>query len=340
MLTCSRPREEWRGERATSKQLIADPRMSGTKDAMKRPLAPATEEFPPIREAAIVIAILWLVTLFSQLDRQLPALLAQPLKASFEIGLPGLPLALLLLAIRGPARREQRGLAQASTGDFIAHLAMHRATFSRLLTYPAVLAIIGYGVLAWAPAFFQRVFAIPPTRAGLILGVLVAGAGLAGTLLSDRSRALGLAAARFRMTLVAWGVIILAAALWPLMPSAALALGILALAVAGFALGQPAAPASIQDVVPSAMRGQAIALFLLIGGLLGIGFGPTWVALVTDRLFGAEAMLPYALVSVLLPASLIGPYLSWSGQTPYVHTLVAVQAQADESTLFWREQPR
>ncbi len=452
--------------------------MPETKDATELPRARDAEPFPPMREAAVVIAILWLITLFSQLDRQLPALLAQPLKSAFEIsdtqfsflqgyafaltytilgvplgrlvdranrrnlivigllfwslmtilaglassysqllvarmgvgvgeavlapaaysiiadyvapdrrgralafyyvslaigsgaslflgglilsliptegivlngaafhpwqlafiaaGLPGLPLALLLLAVREPDRREQRGLAKVSIGDFVAHLTAHRATFARLLTYPAVLAIIGYGVLAWAPAFFQRVFAIPPGRSGLILGALVAGSGLAGTLLSgflsDRWRARGLPAARFRVTLVAWSVIIPAAALWPLMPSPALSFGLLAVAVAGFALGQAAAPASIQDVVPNAMRGQAIALYLLIGGLLGIGFGPTSVALVTDYIFGAEAMLPYALVSVSVPASLIGLYLSWSGQAPYVRTLAAVQAGADEAT--------
>ncbi len=450
--------------------------MAEAKDATEFPRRLDAEPFPPLREAAAVIAILWFVTLFSQLDRQIPALLALPLKSAFEIsdtqfsflqgyafalsytilgvplgrlvdranrrnlivigllfwslmtilagfassyqqllfarmgvgvgeavlapaaysiiadyvapdrrgralafyyvslaigsgaslflgglilslipaeglllgaaafqpwqlafiaaGLPGLPLAFLLLAVREPARREQMGVARASLGDFVAHLTAHRATFTRLLTYPALLAIIGYGVLAWAPAFFQRAFAIPPARSGLILGLLVAGSGLAGTLLSgflsDRWRAKGVPAARFRVTLVAWSVIIPAAALWPLMPTAALAFALLAVAVAGFALGQAAAPASIQEVVPNGMRGQAIALYLLIGGLLGIGFGPTSVALVTDHVFGAEAMLPYALVSVSLPASLVGLYLSWSGQAPYARTLAAVQSRVDE----------
>ena len=41
--------------------------------------------YPPIAQAWAVIAILALVTLFSQLDRQLPALLVRPLKAEFTL---------------------------------------------------------------------------------------------------------------------------------------------------------------------------------------------------------------------------------------------------------------
>lgn len=452
--------------------------MAGTKRETDEGRGCGSAPFPSMREAALVIAILWLVTLFSQLDRQIPALLAQPIKAAFAIsdtqfsflqgyafaltytilgvplgrlvdrthrrnlilagllfwslmtmlaglatsyeqlllarmgvgigeavlapaaysiiadyvppdrrgralavyyvslaigsgaslflgglilslippeglviggasfqpwqlaflaaGAPGLPLALLLLAVKEPVRREQAGLSHASIRDFLRYVGVHRATFARLLTYPAVLAVIGYGVLAWAPALFQRSFQMPPARSGLILGALVALAGLAGTVLSgflsDRWRARKVPAARFRVTLAAWLIIIPAAALWPLMPSLVLAFALLALAVAGFALGQAAAPASIQEVLPNAMRGQAIALYLLLGGLLGIGFGPTSVALMTDYVFGNEAMLPYALVAVSVPASLIGLYLCWSGQAPYARTLAKFQLSADNPT--------
>ena len=46
---------------------------------------PHSPDFPPAARAWSVIARLWLVTLFSQLDRQLPALLVQPLKAEFAL---------------------------------------------------------------------------------------------------------------------------------------------------------------------------------------------------------------------------------------------------------------
>jgi len=253
-----------------------------------------------------------------------------PWQLTFIIaGLPGLPLLLLLLAVREPARQEVHGAESASIGDFIRYLVVHRATFSRLLTYPALTAAIGYGTLAWAPAFFERTFDLHVSHAGVTLGILVALSGLVGTLisgfLSDRWLAQGKPAARFRVTLVAWALLVPSASLWPLMPTVELSLALLTVAITGSAMAQAAAPPSVQDVFPNTMRGLAIALYLLLGGLVGIGLGPMLVALVTDHIFGDDAMLGMSLVVVSVPLTLAGLWLSISGQRPYARTLAALQ---------------
>ena len=244
-------------------------------------------------------------------------------------GAPGLLLILLTLTVREPQRHELAGGADSSIADVLRFLRIHAATFARLLTYPAVLAIIGYGVLAWAPAFFERTHGMPPSQSGPMLGVLVAVAGLTGTLcsgfLSDPWTAAGHPAARFRVTLIAWALIIPCAIAWPLMPTAALALAVLAAAIFGISLGQAAAPPSIQEVVPNHMRGQVIAIYLLLGGLLGIGLGPTAVALATDYLYADDQALGLALITVSAPAALLGLWLSWSGQRPYARTRAALR---------------
>lgn len=260
---------------------------------------------------------------------EIGGMLLAPWQLTFIVaGLPGLPLLLLLLAVREPARQETHGAGSASISDFVRYLGAHRSTFARLLTYPALIAAIGYGTLAWAPAFFERAFGMPVARVGVMLGILVALGGLVGTLasgfLSDRWLAQGKPAARFRVTLVAWAIIVPGASLWPLMPSAPLALALLTFAITGFAMAQAAAPPSVQDVFPNAMRGQAIALYLLLGGLVGIGLGPMLVALVTDHLFGNDAMLGASLVVVTVPLTLAGLWLSISGQRPYARTLAAL----------------
>lgn len=244
-------------------------------------------------------------------------------------GLPGIPLVLLLLFVREPLRHETHGVERASIRDFLRYVAAHRSTFSRLLTYPALIAAIGYGMLAWAPAFFERQFHMPIAHVGLALGPLVAVSGLVGTLisgfLSDRWLAQGKPAARFRVTLVAWVLIVPSASLWSLMPSAALAFAMLALVVTGTAIAQAAAPPSVQDVFPNTMRGQAIALYLLLAGLVGIGLGPMLVALVTDHLFGDDSKLGLSIVVVAVPMTLLGLWLSISGQRPYARTLAALR---------------
>lgn len=244
-------------------------------------------------------------------------------------GLPGLPLALMILLIREPVRRERGAAETASYGEFIRYLGRNRATFARLLTYPAVLAAIGYGVLAWAPAYMDRRFGFPASRAGVIVGVVVGLSGLLGTLLSgwlsDRWVGQGRPAARFRVTIVGWALIVPSASLWTMMPTPASALLVLGFAIFGFAVSQSSAPPTIQDAVPNGMRGKAIAVYLLLGGLLGIGLGPTSVALLTDRVFRDEAMLGSSLILVSLPASLLGLWLCWSGLRPYAETVARLR---------------
>ncbi|MBU9312855.1 MFS transporter [Burkholderia multivorans] len=249
--------------------------------------------------------------------------------------LPSLPLALLMLAsVREPVRHETTPSVAAeraaSVREFARYLHAHAGTFARVLTYPALLSIIGYGALAWAPTLFARSFGMPPAHSGLLLGLIVAIAGAAGTLasgaLSDRWAARGVGAARFRVALA--GVCLFAApsALWPLMPNAPLAFALLFVNVLGLSVAQAAAPTSIQAVVPNRLRGQAIALYLLLAGLLGIGLGPTAVALLTEHLFHQDAALRYSLALTAAPAALLGLWLTGSGLRPYARTYAALHS--------------
>ncbi len=244
---------------------------------------------------------------------------------------PGLPLALVLLwSVREPARQNDsekiRGIDsdQPSVVDFVRFLRQHPGTFARVLTYPTLLSVIGYGALAWAPALFDRSHGLPPSRSGVILGILVAVAGATGTLvsgfLSDFWVARGMPAARFRVALVGVGLFALPAVLWPLVPGPTLAFGLLFLTVLGLGLAQSAAPVSIQAVFPNRMRGQAISVYLLLAGLLGIGMGPTSVALVTDFVFHDDKALRFALALTAGPSVLFGLWLIASGLRPYAKT--------------------
>ena len=102
--------------------------------------------------------------------------------------------------------------------------------------------------------------------------------------------------------------------------SPTVAFGLLFLTVLGLGLAQSAAPVSIQAVFPNRMRGQAISVYLLLAGLLGIGLGPTSVALVTDYVFHDDKALRYALALTAGPSVLFGLWLIASGLRPYAKT--------------------
>jgi MFS family permease len=248
--------------------------------------------------------------------------------------MPGAPLALLLaLSLREPARREATNAATIgvtpSVGDFVRYLRRHSATFARVLTYPTLLSIIGYGALAWAPAQFDRRFAIPPARSGIVIGIVVAAAGGIGTLfsgfLSDYWSNRSVSAARLRVAFV--GVLLLPApaVFWPLAGSPELAYALLFLTVFSLSIAQSAAPALIQSVVPNRMRGQAIASYLLLAGLMGIGLGPTLVAVLTDYVFKENGALRYSLAISAFPAALFALWLIGSGLKHYEATFAALQ---------------
>jgi MFS family permease len=244
--------------------------------------------------------------------------------------LPGVPLALLLMAtVREPAR--QRDVAADSSrqetpslADFIRYLRRQPATFFRLLCYPAILTFVGYGALAWAPALFERSHGISPAQSAVALGLGVAVAGTLGMLasgfLSDGWLARGVPAARLRVALVGVAVVAPPAVLWPLVPGPVTAFGLLFLLVFGISVAQSAVPTSIQAVFPNRLRGKAMGAYLLVSGVLGIGLGPTAVALVTDHLFQDDSALRYAIALTAGPAALFGLWLIASGLAPYAHT--------------------
>ena len=249
---------------------------------------------------------------------------------------PGLPLALLMaLSLREPKRHEldtEASTTAPSIAEFARHLRLHSATFLRVLTYPTLLAIIGYGTLAWAPAQFDRRFAIPPSRSGVVIGILVATAGAIGTLLSgylsDYFSRLRLRAARLRVAFVGALLLPVPAMLWPLTGTPELAYALLFLTVFSLSIAQSAAPALIQSVVPNRMRGLAIATYLLLAGLLGIGLGPTLAALLTDYVFKDSGALRYSLAISAAPMALLALWLIGSGLKPYEATTLALRSSA------------
>ena len=239
------------------------------------------------------------------------------------------PLMALLLAVLEP-RRQHDGittsmrLEQPTVRDFFRYLAQYPATFVRVLGYPTLLALIGYGALAWAPALFERSYGIPAARSGVILGVGVALAGAAGMLsggfLSDRWLRLGQAAARLRVAVLGFGLLLAPSLTWSQASDPAWAFGLLFVQVFGVSLAQSAVPAAVQAVFPNRLRGQAITLYLLFAGLLGIGLGPTAVALLADKVFSGDGALGRALALGTTPCALLGLWLTSTGLAPYART--------------------
>ena len=114
--------------------------------------------------------------------------------------------------------------------------------------------------------------------------------------------------------------------LYPLVPNDtwAVALMIPSVFLASAPFG--VAPAAIQQMMPNAMRGQASAVYLFIVNLIGLGLGPTAVALTTDYIFRDDYKVNYSLAIVATVAHLVAALLLWAGLKPFMQSLDRLKA--------------
>ena len=220
--------------------------------------------------------------------------------AFFLVGLPGIPLALL---VRASVRELPRGASEAAgaeeasapLGEVLRYL-FARRTFVHLLFGGSLLSLSGYGVLVWGPAFLGRVHALPRDEIGWRLGILIGTCGSLGAWLG------GALADRLGRRDPSWILRAPALATLAALPFAA---GFLLLPSANLALASFApfyvlantyvGPvwASLQGISRLRMRATASALHLFILNLVGLGAGPLVVGGLNDLLaarFGAEAI--------------------------------------------------
>ena len=81
------------------------------------------------------------------------------------------------------------------------------------------------------------------------------------------------------------------------------------------------AAAAIQEMMPPRMRGQASALYLFVINIIGLGIGPTAVAVLTEHLFQNPQMVHYSLAMVGVAGHILAALLLWFSLKPFVETV-------------------
>jgi MFS family permease len=248
------------------------------------------------------------------------------------VGLPGLPMALWMLTIREPARRRppSTGTLRAAFTDCMRYMRSHWQVYTAHFVGFSLLAILFNAGGAWLPAYLMRVHGLGASQAGFWLGLimLVAGIGgvLAGGWLGDRLSAGGRTDGTMRVGVIAAiGVLPFAASATLVEP---LALSLVLIGGFLFFVSMPygAAAAALQIITPGRMRATASALYLCLINLLGLGIGPTLVALATDRVFGSDLAVGKSLALVSLVCAPLGGLLIAWGLAHFRRTAAALRA--------------
>ncbi|NML87666.1 MFS transporter [Sphingobium sp. TB-6] len=240
------------------------------------------------------------------------------------VGAPGLLVALLLLAVREPVRLE-KARAVIDNKAFFKFVRQQPSGFGLTLAALTANMFALNGFVAWLPVILMRIHHMPPAQMGTIIGAVLLSVGVItppiggalGDWLSRRYPAIG----RLGPLLIAYPLLALLQFSWWFLDGPFYA--ILVFTVSAPLLGNIIAGATypaLTLMVPNEMRGQVTTLFLLIGTMVGIGFAPTAVALVTDNVFHDPTMLRQSVILVALPAFIAGFILTLLALKPYRRT--------------------
>lgn len=245
----------------------------------------------------------------------------------FYIGLPGLLIALLVMSIKEPDRKEtleQQKIAKPSLSEALQIIWQNRSAYSAIVLGTSFTAFANYGTSAWVPTYFNRTFDWAMPVIGLKFGLIVtifSGLGvLVGGWLADRYVRNGAKAGRVYVGIIS-GVGILISAGNFLLGNPDLIL--LSLAIPAFFMAFPlgAAAAAVQELMPNRVRALASSIFLFFINMVGMGGGPYVVAFFTDSVFHDESMIRYSLVALYLIGGIATILCFWLGLKPYQRIL-------------------
>jgi MFS family permease len=278
-----------------------------------------SDYFKPERRG-MAFAILGLATYVGQIGGQAggPMIAAEHgwRAAFFAIGIPGVALGLIALAlIREPAREGQvEGEAQV--------IIPLGALVARLVRTPSFMLMavgFGLGVMSgisfgyWGPELFARSYAIDPVAAKTAFALNFGLSGLVGMLgfgfladrMSRRSRAwpallsaMALGAATLLVIATVWAPTFVMAK-WLAIPCGLLG--------GGWSVGLFAA---LQYMLPSTYRASATALFVAVTTLIGYFIGP-WLTGALSQAFGDDAASLQLALTIIVPVGVFASLLTF-----------------------------
>jgi MFS family permease len=254
----------------------------------------------------------------------------------FIVGLPGLVVAALMFTVPEPIRRGRlfgadSKLTLPSLREVTSFMWGQRSAYVPIFLGLAIKSVLTIGSALWLIELFVRTYGWSRPQIafnyGLMWLIIAPIGAMFGSWLSERFFKGGRDDANLRVVFLSSIALTPIAVALPLMPNANFAMVLLAaqVFVGGWVFGPQ--NAAIQVITPNEMRGQVTALFLFMFNVVGFGLGPTFIALMTDFLYGADEHLRYAMATA---AGILGPvsvFVIWSGLKSYGAAVAKAKAR-------------
>ena len=245
----------------------------------------------------------------------------------FIVGAPGILLALLMaVAIREPARR-----GGAPTTANISLVPLWREMRTNRLALIAIMfgavmnVMIVNAQLAWFPTLFFRVHEWTPAQVGKALALVGVPFGLFSAITAGWALSWLVKRGRDDGPILVMG---LQCAIWAIFgplkcfaptPELALAGHVVTSLFATWAV--TAALTALNLVTPNQLRGQIVAVYMLLFAFAGVAVGSVTVGVLNDYVFTGPAGVASSLALVCAAGGLIGIALLLYGRTAYIEAV-------------------
>ena len=245
------------------------------------------------------------------------------------VAAPGLLVVALMATVKEPIRRglvpngarKSTPTSSPTVKEVVAFVGQSRKVLGSHYMGHAFLALIAYANFAWIPTFMIRNHGWSASEIGYVFGLLVLFGGTSGVVTggwwADKLRARGRADANMRVSMYAALIMLPTLIAAPLVENPTLAIILVTPGVFLVSVPFGIAPAALQVITPNQMRAQISALYLFVANIIGLGLGPTIVALITDYVFGDDQAVRYSLA---ITGGLVAPLAAislWLGLKHY-----------------------
>lgn len=234
------------------------------------------------------------------------------------VSIPGLLLVLIMATVKEPFRHgmvardgTEVDSGLAATKDFFK---THFMAYAIMFLGFGLAGAMAIGFFAWTTPLFNRIHGWESSQIGLTFGSIIMIMGTLGIILggavADRLLQKGQQHAYIKVAVWAvLGAMVFAGAA-AMAPNPYVAWALLCPAVACFGMPVALAPAAVNYITPNQFRGQAIAMYIFVVGMINNVIGPISVGFLNDYVFRDalainKSMLTIAIVFGTISAAIL-----------------------------------